>query len=203
MPKETFFRLEPDKKEKIEKALLNEFGRVAFEKASISNIIEEAKIPRGSFYQYFEDKEDAIQYIIEKFMLVEKQEMEKYLRENKGNIFKTSISIFDYVIDRMKNEQEMKLCKNILEELKKQNVSFLDIHRQKKEKEFLFNNLVDLTLLDIQEEDDLFYMMKILTSTTRNATIQVISKKMSKEEGRKQLIRQIEILKRGMQKNNG
>jgi len=53
MPKETFFNLKLDKREKIETALVNEFSRTTFEKASISNIIEEAQIPRGSFYQYF------------------------------------------------------------------------------------------------------------------------------------------------------
>ena len=66
MPKSTFFNLSPEKREKIEKAIENEFGRTTFEKASISNIIENAKIPRGSFYQYFEDKEDAIKYIVQK-----------------------------------------------------------------------------------------------------------------------------------------
>ena len=65
MPKETFYNLNEEKKEKIEKAIINEFSRNSFEKASISNIIEEAKIPRGSFYQYFDDKEDAVKYIIE------------------------------------------------------------------------------------------------------------------------------------------
>ena len=53
MPKQTFFNLKEDKKEKIEKALIKEFSRNSFEKASISNIILEANIPRGSFYQYF------------------------------------------------------------------------------------------------------------------------------------------------------
>ena len=56
MPKETFFHLKEEKKENIEKALIAEFSSVTFEEASISNIIERAKIPRGSFYQYFLDK---------------------------------------------------------------------------------------------------------------------------------------------------
>ena len=60
MPKSTFYNLNNEKREKIEKALKNEFTRNTFEKASISNIIEEAQIPRGSFYQYFEDKEDGL-----------------------------------------------------------------------------------------------------------------------------------------------
>lgn len=34
------------------------------EEASIKNIVEEAEIARGSFYQYFESKEDLLKYIL-------------------------------------------------------------------------------------------------------------------------------------------
>ena len=57
MPKSTFFNLNEEKRIKIEKALKTEFSRGSFEEASVSNIVTNAQIPRGSFYQYFEDKE--------------------------------------------------------------------------------------------------------------------------------------------------
>ena len=62
VPKSTFFNLNEEKRIKIEKALKTEFSRGSFEEASVSNIVTNAQIPRGSFYQYFEDKEDAIKY---------------------------------------------------------------------------------------------------------------------------------------------
>lgn len=58
MPKETFFNLAEEKKEKIINAAKKEFKRVPLEQASIKNIVEDAGIARGSFYQYFESKED-------------------------------------------------------------------------------------------------------------------------------------------------
>lgn len=58
MPKETFFNLQEEKKNKIIKAAKDEFERVSIEHASIKNIVEQAGIARGSFYQYFESKED-------------------------------------------------------------------------------------------------------------------------------------------------
>lgn len=58
MPKETFLNLSEEKKNKIIKAAQNEFERVPLEQASIKNIVENAGIARGSFYQYFESKED-------------------------------------------------------------------------------------------------------------------------------------------------
>ena len=60
MPKETFLKLSEDKKSKIIKAAKKEFKRVPIEQASIKNIVEDAEIARGSFYQYFESKEDLL-----------------------------------------------------------------------------------------------------------------------------------------------
>lgn len=60
MPKETFVKLPEEKKDKIIKAAKKEFERVPFEQTSIKNIANEAEIARGSFYQYFESKEDLL-----------------------------------------------------------------------------------------------------------------------------------------------
>ena len=60
MPKETFLKLPEEKKNKIIKAAKKEFERAPFEQTSIKNIVEDADIARGSFYQYFESKEDLL-----------------------------------------------------------------------------------------------------------------------------------------------
>lgn len=60
MPKETFVKLPEEKKDKIIKAAKKEFARVPFEQTSIKNIVEDADIARGSFYQYFVSKEDLL-----------------------------------------------------------------------------------------------------------------------------------------------
>ena len=60
MPKETFLKLPEEKKNKIIKAAKKEFERVPFEQTSIKNIVEEAEIARGSFYQYITSKEDLL-----------------------------------------------------------------------------------------------------------------------------------------------
>jgi AcrR family transcriptional regulator len=64
MPKETFYNLSQEKANRIIEAALDEFANVSFDKASINKIIEAAGIPKGSFYQYFEDKKDLYKFII-------------------------------------------------------------------------------------------------------------------------------------------
>ena len=65
IPKKTFYNLDLEKQQRITSAALNEFALRSYEEANLSNIIKEAKIPRGSFYQYFEDKLDLYKHIFE------------------------------------------------------------------------------------------------------------------------------------------
>lgn len=199
MPKPTFFNLNTTKREKIEKALEDEFSRESFEKASISNIIIKAEIPRGSFYQYFEDKDDAIDYVIQNYMKKEKEAIRNIMEQNNGNIFKASIQIFDYIIEKIQAKNNLKLYKNILEELKKQNISMFQDEKECTDK---LDNLIDLNLLDIKDKDDLIYIMRIISIITRSICVEVISQKIPKEEGKERLYREFEILKRGMLNKN-
>ena len=64
MPRETFFNLADEKKKRIFDAAVCEFSSKRFSEASINRIIKAALIPRGSFYQYFSDKEDIYLYML-------------------------------------------------------------------------------------------------------------------------------------------
>ena len=64
MPKETFFNLSPDKRERIEASAINEFREYYFDASSINRIVDAAGIAKGSFYQYFEDKKDLYKHIM-------------------------------------------------------------------------------------------------------------------------------------------
>lgn len=194
MPKATFFNLNNTKRENIEKAIEEEFGRTTFEKASISSIIEKAKIPRGSFYQYFEDKEDAIKYIVQKYMEKEKEKIRKLLIEANGNIFKATIKIFEYMIESVKEKDQFNLYRNIMEELKKNNINIF----QEEKKQGNIEEIIDIEILNIESEEDIKYMLKIISVIARTISIEVISGKITKQEGRDNLIKELEILKRGM-----
>lgn len=74
MPKETFYNLNDEKKQKIFDAAVREFSCRRFSEASINQIVKTAGIPRGSFYQYFSDKEDIFHYMFEK-IVEEKREV--------------------------------------------------------------------------------------------------------------------------------
>lgn len=65
IPTQTFINLSEEKKKRIVNAAVKEFSTRRFTEAKLSNIIKEAKIPRGSFYQYFIDKMDLYKHIFD------------------------------------------------------------------------------------------------------------------------------------------
>jgi len=65
MPHQTFFNLPEDKQQRILDVCIKEFAEKTYHKASISNMVKESKIAKGSFYQYFDDKKDIFKYILE------------------------------------------------------------------------------------------------------------------------------------------
>jgi len=65
MPKKTFLNISKEKKEKITKVAIEEFAKYTYLNASINRIVENSEIAKGSFYQYFEDKKDMYEYILE------------------------------------------------------------------------------------------------------------------------------------------
>lgn len=64
MPTPTYFNLPKEKREAIEQASILEFANHTFSEASINQIVKASNISRGSFYQYFEDKEDCYLHIL-------------------------------------------------------------------------------------------------------------------------------------------
>ncbi len=199
MPKSTFYNLNKDKKEKIKKAIKNEFSKNPFSKASISNIIEEAQIPRGSFYQYFDDKEDALKYILDEVAQKERKKIIDILNRNSGDIFKTSIESFDYILNKNINEKEIQFLKNVVQEIKEENIDFqLPIRSNFKSTVEKWN--INTESLNIKSEEDLKYILRILFIVTKTQIMDVILKRTSKEKSRENLIKQIQILKEGMTK---
>lgn len=72
MPKQTFFNLPIEKQERIIDCAADEFAEHGYRTASVSRIVAAAGIAKGSFYQYFEDKEDLYGYVVERAIVQRK-----------------------------------------------------------------------------------------------------------------------------------
>lgn len=92
MPTSTFYNLSDEKKDRIFGAALKEFSARTFSQASLNQIIKNAGIPKGSFYQYFEDKEDLYLYLRE----VASREMTELLSNISG--MDLDADVFDVIM---------------------------------------------------------------------------------------------------------
>ncbi len=65
MPLMTFLNLKKSRQKEIIDVCLEEFTSNDYAKASINRIIKKLGIAKGSFYRYFENKEDLYRYLVE------------------------------------------------------------------------------------------------------------------------------------------
>ena len=65
MPKSTFLNLRPEKRADFTDAALYEFALNDYQNASITNMVKVLGIAKGSVYQYFENKKDLYEFLIE------------------------------------------------------------------------------------------------------------------------------------------
>ncbi|MGM9903231.1 TetR family transcriptional regulator [Enterococcus sp. 10A9_DIV0425] len=87
MPTQTFFHLPEEKQQRLLQAAKVEFSRVPLKDASIANIVKLSGISRGSFYQYFEDKEDLYFYYFEMVRQNSTRNMIQIMKEANGDLF--------------------------------------------------------------------------------------------------------------------
>lgn len=95
MPTATFFRLPEEKRERLIEASWAELTQVRFTDVSINRIIAAARIPRGSFYQYFEDKEDLIRYLLEDMRTYFVDLLRSILTQTRGDLFALPLMAYD------------------------------------------------------------------------------------------------------------
>lgn len=114
MPTERFNRLPEAKRQAIREAALKEFARVPFDKVSINQIIRNADISRGSFYTYFVDKQDMVEFLLrdtfEEMQGLCKEELDR----NGGDYFAMVEEMFGFFTEELrKNPDMVNIARNI------------------------------------------------------------------------------------------
>ncbi len=198
MPTATFKKLAKDKQQRVIKAAIKEFSRAPLNEASVANIITDANIPRGSFYQYFKDKEELFYYIFEMHSNDIKKRLTLLLMNHKGDIFKTFIDLYKYIIEKINKPENDFYFKNI----------FLNMSYNIKKK-FTPNlednlneiiNLIDISKLNIVSKLQLIYIVDIMEAILIRNIIQSYKRNVSKEKNIEIFIREITLICEGVLK---
>lgn len=115
MCSETFLRLPAEKRDRFLEAAWEEFMTAPYPQASINQIIRRANIPRGSFYQYFPNKDSLFSYLMETVFNHFVSEYRRFVIQADGNLFETQILCFDrFVLSGASSDLLFRRCIQIL-----------------------------------------------------------------------------------------
>lgn len=157
MIKQTFYNLPQEKKERIINAIVKEIGKKNFTDISINQIVKNAEISRGSFYQYFDDKADIFHVVLEDFRKDIYDMSKKSLIQTNGDIFKASLNLFDYVVRVSANKAYSVAFKTVFSFINYNN-NFLSSQSQVCPDWIIedeIKQLVNIDLLSIESENDI------------------------------------------------
>jgi AcrR family transcriptional regulator len=81
LPKSTFFNLPKDKQKRILESAKHIFSKNHYRKVTIDALVEAADIPKGSFYQYFINKDDLFMYLFGEIGIEKKQILDEVIEK--------------------------------------------------------------------------------------------------------------------------
>ena len=203
MPTSTFFHLPEEKRERLIAAIRDEFSRVSFDEVSINKIVHAAEIPRGSFYQYFIDKNDMLDFILIDYKKEMLKQIKQCLQANDGDIFNMFYDILQYTIDFTTGESGNNFCKNLFADIKVNTDFYLKMPQNADELEEVkeLEPYINMDILDLRGDNDFGNMLQILFSVCRDSTVEVFLNLSDCDNIKQKYKKKLELLKRGFTKN--
>lgn len=203
MPASTFLNLPEEKRGRIVCAIKDEFSRAPFDKVSINKIVRAAGIPRGSFYQYFANKNDMLGFILLDYQKRMLEHVKTSLRASNGDIFTAFVNTLDFTVHFILEEKANSFCRNLFADIKVDSDFYFKIPKDSAEKSVLeaLKPFIDFKLLDLREEDDFINMLDILLTVCRDATAEVFLNISDYEKAKLKYRKKLELLRHGFTKN--
>lgn len=171
MPTKTFFHLPEEKQKRLLEAARIEFSRVPLKDASIANIVKIAEIPRGSFYQYFEDKEDLYYYYFETVRRDSSKDMFQLIKDVDWDLFEGFELYFTKIIREILVGENASFYRNLFMNLDyrasrkvvphtKDDQRHSHAKHQKEAKELI--GLIDRTTLKVNDDHELELLIQLI-----------------------------------------
>lgn len=208
MESTTFLNLKEEKKERIIKAALAEFTRVPMNQASVTNIVKEAKISRGSFYQYFGNKEALYQYLIRDLYAKHRKDLYETIKLNSGDLHQSLLQFYKEYIDEIMASEYFSFYENtfihVNHYLIGQEGLFSLSNRSKKRKSEQkdFVSLINMENLRTDSKDDLLEFIYFTVNLIHQMVIEGFINDLSGEEIKKRSLRAVDWLYYGIRDEN-
>lgn len=161
MPSSRFFKLPDEKRSKILRAVHSELAEFPVDELSINRIIHSADISRGSFYQYFEDKDDLLEYVFSDFRNSMTQEIKASIEANCGDMFAVGMDMLEKIVATGSKDENRRIFVNVFSYAK---VAQSSLERVIADEEALVNGFVryiDRSRLKFTSDEEVRELMKL------------------------------------------
>lgn len=204
----TFQNLKEDKKNRIIDAALVEFSTRPFNEASITNIVKNADISRGSFYQYFGNKENIYKYLVNFLYAKHREELVSLLIENSGQLYPSLLKFYENYIDDLFESRYFAFYKNTFRYVNHYLIGdegVLSLRNQstnREEQQKKFIEIVDMNDLKADSSQEVLEYIYFLVNTIHHMVIDGFVNDMPMEELKSRSFRAVNWLYYGIKKDS-
>ena len=209
MPKQTFYKLPQEKQERILAAAKREFTQVRYSDASINQIIRDAGIPRGSFYQYFEDKKDLFLCFLQDYRAEILRGFSRVVKEMDGDFLGALIAFLDDMIEESYREpgsgfriilSEPWIFECIWADMLERDCTDSDVQKAKEES----TTQIKWSRLDLEDEAEIDVFIHILGAVIHDSLCDIfIGHEYTLEEAKQLIHGRLGSLRRHYEKKSG
>ncbi|MBO6134190.1 MAG: TetR/AcrR family transcriptional regulator [Lachnospiraceae bacterium] len=113
MALEHFYNIKEKKKNNILDAIEKCMQQYNYDELSVNDIVKEADISRGSFYNYFVDKNDAVETLIKEKIKTVFEKFKECIIKNDGKLFDGVYDGYMQIKDMLRNKIFFTIMKNL------------------------------------------------------------------------------------------
>lgn len=177
MPSQTFNNLAEEKRQRIFNAIYIELKRVPFPEMSINQIVKNAGIPRGSFYQYFKNKDDAFDFFVIESSKKIKDCVIRRVSEMHGDIFEIAEKVFEEMAKAGAEQYKMEVLHHVMPyvDVKKLDPFSNYIANMDSDKKIKLGGSLGIGKLNIKSEEELMDILGIIEALFQSALPQILS----------------------------
>ena len=202
MAQENFYKLKAKKQERILSAINECLTQFDYDTLTINNIVDAAEISRGSFYDYFVDKKDAVDTFVLDYIRKMVINFMKIIEKEDGKLFDGILSTYRAITKGLVSEIYLNVYKNI-----KYFSDFANGIIFSKNFNERYEFILDWMLLNTYEgknnilnKNEIRVVLDMMISILLQSTYRFFIEE-NKKDIERDFITKIEILKNGMLKN--
>lgn len=208
MVSKTFQNLNEEKKERVLEAALAEFSRVSLSDASVTKIVKRAEISRGSFYQYFEDKEDLYKYLVNDLYAKHRNDLYEKIKENSGNLYQSLLDFYEAYINEIMGSKYFSFYENTFLYVNHYLIgqeglfSVSNPSEKRKSEQEAFLSAINMESLRTDSKADLLEFIYFTVNLIHQMVVEGFVNGLSSEEIKEKSLRAVNWLYYGIQEKN-